>query len=181
MADDYVLVEIFRDLVIATAAIKSELNKRLLWQDQSFLKTWVDPLTYRLLGGGRELKDIDNTNFVSECCRLGALLLLSKIRRRFGARLVFTGVETERLRTILEIYVQNWRKFKSMLLWTAVLAALETRDEDRVWFCEVISTTARAMKLREWDEVIAHASNLLWIGDVLNKECDDLRSLVYIE
>lgn len=178
---DPALVDIFQDLAIATMAIKSELRKRLVWQDQSFLRTWIDPLTYRLLGGGKELKDIDETNFVNECCRLGALLLLSKIRRRFRARLVFTGVETERLRALLEIYGRSWGKYKSMLLWTAILAALETANEDRLWFCDIIGATAKAMRLRGWDEVIAHASNLLWIGDVLDKECEDLRPLVYME
>lgn len=162
-------------------AIKSELKKRLLWQDQSFLKTWVDPLSHRLLDGGIELKDIDETNFVNECCRLGALILLSKIRRRFGARLVFTGVETERLRTLLEIYGEEWKSFKTMLLWTAVLAALETDNEDRLWFCDIIGNTAKAMNLQDWDEVIVHASNLLWVGDLLNKECDNLRPLMHME
>lgn len=162
-------------------AIKSELKKRLLWQDQSFLKTWVDPLSHRLLDGGIELQDIDETNFVNESCRLGALILLSKIRRRFGARLVFTGVETERLRTLLEIYGEEWKSFKAMLLWTAILAALETDNEDRQWFCDIIGNTAKAMNLHEWDEIIVHASNLLWVGDVLDKECDNLRPLVHIK
>lgn len=162
-------------------AIKSELKKRLLWQDQSFLKTWVDPLTQRLLEGGVELKDVDETNFLNESCRLGALILLSKIRRRFGARLVFTEVETERLRTLLEIYGGGWTSFKTMLLWTAILAALETDNRDRLWFCDIIGHTAKAMDLQGWDEIIVHASNLLWVGDVLDKECDDLRPLVHME
>lgn len=162
-------------------AIKSELKKRLLWQDQSFLKTWVDPLTHRLLDGGVELKDIDETNFMNECCRLGALILLSKIRRRFGARLIFTGVETGRLRTLLEIYGEGWTSFKTMLLWTAILAALETDNEDRLWFCDIIRNIAKAMGLQGWDEIIVHASNLHWVGDVLDKECDSLRPLVHME
>ncbi|PVI01939.1 hypothetical protein DM02DRAFT_653959 [Periconia macrospinosa] len=178
---DPTLAEIFKDLSITSMAIKSELKKRLLWQDQSFLKTWVDPLTHRLLDGGVELKDIDETNFVNESCRLGALILLSKIRRRFGARLVFTEVETERLRTLLEINGEGWTSFKKMLLWTAILAALETDNEDRLWFCDIIGNTAKAMDLQGWDEIIVHASNLLWVGDVLDKECDNLRPLVHME
>ena len=162
-------------------AIKSELKKRLLWQDQSFLKTWVDPLAHRLLDDGIELKDVNETNFVNECCRLGALILLSKIRRRFGARLVFTKVETERLRTLLEIYGEGWTSFKKMLLWTAILAALETDDEDRLWFCDIIGNTAKAMDLQGWNEIIVYTSNLLWVGDVLDKECDNLRPLVHIQ
>ncbi|KAK3208324.1 hypothetical protein GRF29_77g318254 [Pseudopithomyces chartarum] len=162
-------------------AIKSELKRRLLWQDQSFLKIWIDPLSYRLLESGKELQNIDETNFINECCRLGALILLSKIRRRFGARLVFTGVETERLRTLLEIYGKEWKNFKSMLLWTAIMAALETDNEERQWFCEVIGDAAKTTNLQAWDEIVAHASNLFWVGDVLNKECDNLRPHVYIE
>jgi hypothetical protein len=178
---DTTLVEIFKDLSITSMAIKSELKKRLLWQDKSFLETWVDPLSHRLLHAGIELKDIDERNFVNECCRLGALILLSKIRRRFGARLVFTGVETERLRTVLEIYGEEWKRYKTMLLWAAILAALEADKEDRLWFCDIIRNTAKAMHLQGWDEIIVHASNLLWVGDVLNKECDNLRPLVHME
>lgn len=161
-------------------AIKNELNKRLLWEDQSFLKTWVNPLSYRLLDGGIELKDVDETNFVNETCRLGSLIMLSKIRRRFGARLVFTGVETERLRTILGIYVEEWKNYKLLLLWTAIMAALETENEERMWFCNIIGNTAKAMDLQGWNDIIAHASNLLWVGDILDKECENLRSLVQI-
>jgi len=178
---DPTLAEIFKDLCVTSMVIKSELKKRLLWQDRSFLKTWVDPLTHRLLDGGIELKDIDETNFMNEACRLGALILLSKIRRRFGAPLVFTGVETERLRTLLELYGQEWKSFKTMLLWTAILAALETDNEDRLWFCDIIGNTAKAMNLQTWDEIIVHASNSLWVGHILDKECDNLRPLVHME
>lgn len=180
-SNDPGLVGIFTDLGIACMTIKSELRKRLLWQDQDFVKTWVNPLSYRLLDGGIELIDVDETNFVNECCRLGALILLSKIRRRFGARLVFTGLETERLRILLEMYGEKWKAYRTMLLWVAILAALETVAEDRLWFCMVIENTARAMDLQGWDEVMMHASNLLWVGDVLDKECDILRLLVDIK
>lgn len=180
-SNDPGLVGIFTDLGIACMTIKSELRKRLLWQDQDFVKTWVNPLSYRLLDGGIELIDVDETNFVNECCRLGALILLSKIRRRFGARLVFTGLETERLRILLEMYVEEWKAYRTMLLWVAILAALETVAEDRLWFCRVIENTARAMDLQGWDEVMMHASNLLWVSDVLDKECDTLRLLVHIQ
>jgi hypothetical protein len=128
-----------------------------------------------------ELKDIDETNFANESCRLGASILLSKIRRLFGARLVFTVVETERLRTLLQIYGEEWKAFKTMLLWTAILAALETDNEHRLWFCDIIGNTAKPMSLQGWDEIIVHASDLLWVGDVLNKECGNLMPLVHME
>ncbi|KAH7385213.1 hypothetical protein DE146DRAFT_193898 [Phaeosphaeria sp. MPI-PUGE-AT-0046c] len=175
------LVELYTDLGIMCMRIKSELKKRLLWHDEAFVKTWVNPLSYRLIKSGVELIHVDETNFVDECCRLGALILLSKIRRRFGAPLVFTWVETERLRAILDMYGQGWEAYKTMLLWVAILAALETDGEDRLWFCEFIRNSARAMNLRVWEEVMVHASNLLWVGDVLDKECDDLRLFVQME
>jgi hypothetical protein len=181
MANDPTLVDIFQDLGITCMAIKSELKKRLLWQDESFLQAQVNPLTYRLLNSGIQLEDVDETNVEGESCRLGALIFLSKIRRRFGARLVFTGVETERLRVLLEMYGETWETYKKMLLWVAVLAALETDSEERLWFCDVIGKTAKAMGLQSWEGIVAHASNLLWVGDVLDKECDDLRPLVHIE
>lgn len=161
--------------------IKSELNKRLLWDDQSFVRTWINPLSYRLMDGGTQLVDVDETNFMDECCRLGALILLSKFRRRFGARIVFTGLETERLRTILEIYGAEWKTYRTMFLWTTILAALEMEGEDRLWFCNIIGKAAKAMGLQNWDEIIIHASNMLWVGEVLDKECETLRPLVRIE
>lgn len=178
---DPILAGIFSDLGITCMTIKSELMKRLLWLDQSFVKTWINPLSYRLMVGGIELIDIDETNFVNECCRLGALLLLSKIRKRFGARIVFTGLETERLRTILEMYGEEWNFYKTMLLWTAILAALETDGGDKLWFCNIIGKAAKAMELQSWDEVMIHASNMLWVGEILDKECEHLRPLVHIE
>jgi hypothetical protein len=180
MPNDPTLVNIFQDLGITCMAIKSELKKRSLWQDESFLKERINPLTYRLLNSGMQLEDIEETNFIGESCRLGALIFLSKIRRCFGARLVFTGVETERLRVLLEMYGDKWKTFETMLLWVAILAALETDSEDRLWFCDIIGKTAKAMDLQIWEDIIARASNLLWVGDVLDKECDNLRPLVRI-
>jgi hypothetical protein len=116
------------------------------------------------------------------------LILLSKIRRRFIStsvshhigqiqqpKLVFTGYETDRLRNLLGRYEGQWRVMKPLLLWTAVLAALEVGDEnEREWFEGLIARTAEELGLTAWGEVEVVVSNLLWVGEVLNGECEAL-------
>ena len=181
--NDAVLAIIFRDLSTTVMTIKLEIDKRVVWHDGQFGALWVDPLTHRLLESSVEMEDIHEGNFLAECCRLSALILLSKIRRRFGThkrRLVFTGVETGKIRIVLEMYADKWIKFKPMLLWVLILTALEVDEEERTWLCGLIEQTALKMGLQSWDEAVGNASNLLWVGEVLDEECEGLRSLVQI-
>lgn len=179
--DDAVLAIIFRDLSTTVMTIKLEIDKRIVWQDEQFGGLWVDPLAHRLLASSVELEDIHEGNVLAECCRLGALILLSKIRRRFGThkrRLVFTGLETGKMRILLEMYADKWTKFMPMLLWVLILTALEVDGEERTWLCGLMERTVLKIGLQSWDEAVVNASNLLWVGEVLDEECEGLRSLV---
>ena len=179
--NDAVLAIIFRDLSTTVMTIKLEIDKRVMWQDEKFGGLWVDPLAHRLLASSVEMKDVHDGNFMAECCRLGALILLSKIRRRFGTherRLVFTGLETGKMIILLKEYADKWTKFKPMLLWVLILAALEVDGEERTWLCGLMERTTLEMGMQSWDEAVVNASNLLWVGEVLDEECEGLRSLV---
>ena len=161
--------------------IKQENDKRLLWQDKQFAKDWVDPMTYRLLESSVEVEDVHDGNFVAECCRLGALILLSRTRRRFdtyNSKLIFTGHEAAKLIHLLDMYADHWTKFQPMLLLVAFLGALEVEWPERKWLCSLIRTTARQMMIGEWEDILTSASNLLWVGQVLDAECQKLRPLI---
>jgi hypothetical protein len=178
---DTILADIFNELSATVMAIKLESDKRVVWQDKQFTKNWIDPLTYRLLESSVEIENVHNGNFLAECCRLGALILLSKIRRCFNVdttRLVFTGQETANLRFLLSSYADQWTMFQPMLLWVSFLGALEVEGEEKVWFCDLIKTTSQQLMIQEWDEILVSASNLLWVGKVLDMECEMLKPLI---
>ncbi|KAF2804568.1 uncharacterized protein BDZ99DRAFT_575220 [Mytilinidion resinicola] len=184
---DDTLAEIFRDVATTIMTVKLEHSRsgRPLWQDTQFVRDYIDPLTHRLLDTSIETDAVNRSNFVNECSRLAALLLLSKIRRAssppLSPRIVFTGIETDRLRALLARYYSEWTVFKPMLLWVLVLGALEVEGEERAWFCALIQRTAEEIGLRGWDEVVVSVSNLLWVGEVLHAEGEALRGCVWME
>jgi hypothetical protein len=94
------------------------------------------------------------------------LIFLSKIRRKFERCLVFTGIETRKLKKILRVHAIDWTLFRPLLLWVCIMAALEVNDRDRAWFRKLIAQNASLMGLVSWDEVVEICSNLLWIRGV---------------
>lgn len=133
------LGSIYYDLSIAVMTIKSECSRRLLWQNPSFVGKHIDPLIHRLLELRIEMEEIAESNiFNDECCRLGALIILSKIRRRFGIRPAFEGVvPMPKLISILKRHYKDWTTFKSSFLWLLVMGAMETENAgERLWFCQ---------------------------------------------
>lgn len=121
---------------------------------------------------------LSEQSVVAEGCRLGALILLSKIRRRFilpHAKVIFTGVETDNLRFLLENYVEKWTVMKQLLLWASVLGAMETMEsEDGEWYCGMVRRVAKGLGLKEWEEVTVVVGPMLWVGEVLDLECEEL-------
>ncbi|CAI6342163.1 unnamed protein product [Periconia digitata] len=178
---DVNLADIFHNFSIAVMTIILESDRRLLWQDGDFAKTWIDPLTYRLLESTIEIECVHKDNFMTECCRLGALILLARIRRQFNVhttRLVFTGLETAKLKLLLVMYAKQWTAFQPMLLWVLFLGAIEVDEAAKVWFCDLIRERTAQLEIREWDDIFAYISNLLWVGQVLDAECEKLRPLI---
>lgn len=108
----------------------------------TFVKRYINPLTYRLLGSTIRDTDINEDNYMNECCRLAALIFLSKIRRKFkdtlvsdttdglhGFRIVHTGIEMRSLKSILATYASHWIAFRPLLLWVLLIGALEATVE----------------------------------------------------
>ncbi|KAF1996683.1 hypothetical protein P154DRAFT_607778 [Amniculicola lignicola CBS 123094] len=178
---DNALAEIFKGLSATIMNVRLESDKGAIWQDEDFAKSWLDPLTYRLLESSVGIENIHSGNFLAECCRLGALILLAKVRRRFSThttRLIFTGLETEKLLRLLKTYADQWIVFKPMLIWVSFLGAIGAEGQEREWFCDLIRTIGEQLMAKEWDEILVYASNLLWVGKVLNEECERLRPFI---
>ncbi len=176
---------IYHDLSVIVMTIKSECSRGVLWQNLSFVGKHIDPLIHRLLELRIKKEEIDETNFLNdECCRLGALILLAKIRRRFkDIRPAFEGVVSmPELISILKRHYEDWTTFKSSILWLLIMGAMETENaEEKLWICQQLPRAARMMELKTWDEVYVISSNMLWVGDVLDAEFEQLRPLVLMD
>lgn len=142
------------------------------------MKHYIDGLTYRLLTTTIEMANINEDNYMNECVRLASLVLLGRIRRRFPTRAVFTAVETMRLVAILKTHGHCWLQYRPMLLWVLVLGAIDVDEEEKAYLCQLIADTAESLGIYKWDDMMMHVSNLLWVGEALDKECELLRPLV---
>jgi hypothetical protein len=182
------LGEIFGDLSTVIMTINSESKKRLIWQDAQFARIWVEPLVYRLLDCKREIPSRDITSSTDELnwivveqgCIIGALLLLSQVRRQFNkfattsrpVKLFFTGHLTDELSAMLEDHAALWISLKTLLIWTCMLAAMEVGSEHDSTFSRIILHTAYDLGLSEWNEIVVMSSNLLWVGEVQDEKCN---------
>lgn len=131
-------------------------------------------------------EDIGKQTAIVEGCRLAALILLGKIRRRFltevrgaglGGKVVFTGIETYNLRYLLENNEDKWRSFLPVLLWTVVIGACETMNgegEIAEWYYGMTKRAMEELGLTEWGEVVIMVGNLLWIGELMDADCEEL-------
>ena len=123
---------------------------------------------------------------IVEGSRLASLILLAILRRRFlkesgegtlGAKVVFTGVETDNLRYLIENYGEKWTRLRPLFLWALVLGACEAMrggGQTAEWYCGMVKRVMDEMGLREWEEIVSVVGGFFWVSEVMDEDCEEL-------
>ncbi|KFY94298.1 hypothetical protein V498_03933 [Pseudogymnoascus sp. VKM F-4517 (FW-2822)] len=143
-----------------------------LWDNAIFAGLYIVPLLSKLLTIRHNT--LDATLAKQESCRIGALLYLSGIRRRFGIAL--TG----------DIHVQTLKRAISediscntdpILPWLLVIGGVQSvKLEDRKWFISEVANLLLRLQYSTWGELVAAVRGVLWVEGILETECEQFRT-----
>lgn len=138
-----------------------------LWDNAVFAGLYIAPLLSKLLSVRHD--DFRTILAKEESCRIGALLYLSGIRRRFGLALI-SDLHVQNLKNaILE---DNSSTINPILTWLLVIGGSQSVHlEDREWFVST-TTTLLLGQYSTWRELMAAMKDVLWVEGILEVECD---------
>jgi hypothetical protein len=102
-----------------------------------------------------------------EASRLGGILYLAEIRRRFGVFPVWSTVQLRKLRKVLSAADGSWQKMTLWKLWIITIAALEaTSDDERCFFGHGLKEIIVELGLRDHGDLNSALHGFLWIDTV---------------
>ncbi|KAM3075023.1 hypothetical protein ACMFMG_007516 [Clarireedia jacksonii] len=153
------MLDIMKSLSNLTIGINEECKTRNLWHDQNFPGLCIYPILYRLLTAQTTVE-----NNLEELLRIGALLFVSEVRRKFGIGPILTGVYVSKLRKHFED-TESWgeddRKLKTWLLVMAAYAASSTGDYQ--W---AVDGLKEMMGGDSWDDIEKEGKRMWFIEEI---------------
>ncbi|KAL1799052.1 hypothetical protein ACET3X_003089 [Alternaria dauci] len=129
--------------------------------------SWIEPTMYRLLAI-RPLNRSDSREAViEEVCRLGTLLFLAPLWRKFGQSPVWTNAISRNLLLVLTKNMIEWNDLKPLLIWVLYSAAVETKDlAERSQLVFMLGILMSGMQLNEWEDIMSIVKSVLWVENV---------------
>ncbi|KFX97610.1 hypothetical protein V490_02708 [Pseudogymnoascus sp. VKM F-3557] len=161
------MISAIYDLLSLNQFMVNKVKLGDLWDNAVFAGLYIVPLLSKLLSVRHDA--FGTILAKEESCRVGALLYLSGIRRRFGVALI-SDIHVQSLKNaILE---DDSSTINPILPWLLVIGGSQSFQlEDREWF---VSTTT-SLLLRQnstWKELMAAVQDVLWVEGILEVECD---------
>jgi hypothetical protein len=166
------MLDIMKSLSILTVMINEERKKRYLWMDENFPGLCVYPVLSRLLA-----VQVTVENDLEELLRLGAMLYVSELRRKFGVGPVRTRVLVSKVRKLFEntaSWGEDERKLKAWVLVMVVCATSCTRDYQ--WAVNVLR---EMMSVRRWDDIVREGQKMWFVEDIIRDKLFKLRREIF--
>jgi hypothetical protein len=167
------------ELLLLNRFILSELTVRDLWDDGVFAGLHVVPVLGKLLSIRYEAVDLNPALARQEACRIGAILYLAGVRHRFGVNLA------------KDIYIPKLKEFiiaqdglisenvDPILLWVLVIGGMQSfMHEEHKWYVSATANLIVRKQLNMWEELMAIMYEVLWIGGILEAECNEFQGEV---
>jgi len=156
--------------------ILSELAVRDLWDDGVFAGLHVVPLLSKLLSIRYEAGRHNQAFSRLESCRIGAILYLAGIRRRFGVNLA-TGIYISKLKdAIVAQEHSNLEEIDPILLWVLLIGGVQSLvHTEHKWFVSATADLIVRWQFRIWEELMDIVRGVLWIEGIVDAECDEFQ------
>jgi hypothetical protein len=157
-----------------------ELTSRNLWDDGVFAGLYIVPILSKLLSIHPPAIPYDPALARQESCRIGAMLYLADLRRRFGVNLP-TDTYILKLKDVI-IAQGGLGGTDLVLLWVLVVGGvLSFGHEEHGWFVETVAGLVVCQGYSMWEELMAVVCVVLWINGILEDECKFFRDEVSTE
>jgi hypothetical protein len=148
-----------------------------VWLDANYAGLHIYPTLHKLLTIQSEISN-DAADMAEEILRLGGLLFLAGIRRRFGISPVVTHVQISKLQAIFEQNQEMWRGASdSLQMWVLFMAGCAaTTREERAWAVKALMRQSTGLLVFPlWDDIMGVVTAMWWIGEVFSISCRSLK------
>jgi hypothetical protein len=103
-----------------------------IYEDAGFTGTFINIFLFHLLRARPISEDIESNATIREAVRLGLLLFLACLKRRFGLYPVTFKVHTEKLVAVLSHGRGQWQALRALKLWIIAMGLLEATNESHI-------------------------------------------------
>lgn len=170
-----VFASILADLIDCSIATSMLLEKQgpAHWTSRTDGGGWTQNIIHRLLSY-RPLTEAAGNEYLSpnaqEACRLGALLYIAPIWRKFGAAPVVTTVLVRKLLAQMLVAPMDWGDLGLLRAWVLAVGALEAEAENAHLFRSFIKLLAQHLMERHvlsWEQIFPSLETVVWMKESL--------------
>jgi hypothetical protein len=172
------MLDIFTELSFLTVALTAESPLRVSWDADNFPGFGFYPTLHKLLSIQLASTQDSFGSAVQEMCRLGAILFLAEVRRKFGISPVVTSVQSSKLHTLLDNNEMLWAtELDTIRDWTILMAGCAADTEaDRTRAVQSLIQSSIVLDYRSVDGLRNMASKMWWIDEVFLSKSQELQS-----
>lgn len=171
------MISAIHDLLALNQYMVNKTEAGDLWDNAVFAGLYIVPLLSELLTIRHNTSSATLAN--EESCRIGALLYLSGIRRRFGITLT-SDIHVQNLKlNISEDISSNTNPILSWLL--VIGGAQSVQLEARGWFVSATANLLLRLQYNTWDGLMKDVRGVLWVEGILEAECGQFQAEVTSE
>jgi len=128
------IIQIFEEMALFSVHIENEELRTVsaVYEDAEFTGTFINIFLFYLLKARPASDDINTNATLAEAVRLGLLLFLALIKRRFGLYPITFKIHVEKLVAVLGQDLREWHNFKRLRLWIVAMGLLEAAGEEHI-------------------------------------------------
>lgn len=172
------------DLNALATLLRVELATKgdVIWEDGERMGLLINPVTYHLLDQQptRFPEPTTRCDIVSEALRLGAIIWITRVKRRCRS---YPGTATARISSLLKILSRNsdtervWNSnpdLQTVRLWLLVLCTIsEPSDQDHATSMRMIASDLKEQGSASWGEIMSDIRQMPWV-DIYEPPCAKL-------
>jgi hypothetical protein len=160
------MISAIHDLLALNQYMANKAEAGELWDNAVFAGLYIVPLLSELLT--IQYNASGATLAHEGSCRIGALLYLSGIRRRFGITLT-SDIHVQNLKLAISEDISS--NTNPILSWLLVIGGAQSVQlEDREWFVSATANLLLRLQYNTWDELMASVRGVLWVEGILEAE-----------
>jgi hypothetical protein len=147
----------------------SQLSKETdgrMWLENECLGNWMTALIHILASRYGEEQKIGQRVPSQEAIRIGSMLYLANIWRKYGCGQVRTFYLADKLLKIHTEYDIDWKGHWQVFAWSLVMGVIETGGHMRTEFLDKLRELANSRGMTV-QEVLSQAKQVLWLNEAL--------------
>lgn len=170
------MISAINELLALNRYLVKESIVRNVWKDGPIAGFHAIPVLHKLLSAQKGPITANAELARQEACRIGALLYVVGLRKRFGVN-VTLDIYRSRLKDIMKFLDSCITQTKdSMLLWVLFLGGIHSIGyTEHEWFIATITQIIVRWGLSSWAELMVMLRNVLWIDGFMEQNCNEFR------